>query len=42
MHFYVCTQCSHQHVTADIAAIFSVTLREHRGTDEVSCVAVTP
>jgi hypothetical protein len=47
MHFNVYdvfySQCSHQHVSADIAAIFKVILLQaYKGTDVVSCVAVTP
>ena len=35
---------SHQHVSADIEAIFKtmILLREYKGTNMVSCVAVTP
>jgi hypothetical protein len=46
MHFNVYivfyTQCFYQHVSAAIAAIFGVILREHKGTNVVSCVSVTP
>jgi len=35
--------CSHQHVLATTVAIFKVILliKEYKGTNEVSCVAVT-
>ena len=48
MHFNVCdvfySLNPHQHVSAAIAAIFSVMLllQEHKGTNAVSCVAVIP
>jgi hypothetical protein len=48
MHFNIYdefySQCSHQHVSAAIAAIFRVMLllQQYKGTDVVSCVAVTP
>ena len=42
------SQCSHQHVSAAIAAIFRVILlllllllQEYKGTNVISCVAVT-
>jgi len=36
-------QFSHQHVSAAIAAIFSVILsQEYQGTNVISCVIVTP
>jgi len=38
------SQCSHQHVSAAAAAIFSVMLllQHYKGTDAVSCVTGTP
>ena len=38
------SQYSHQHVSAAITAFFRVMLllQEHKGTNVVSCVAVTP
>ena len=41
---YFISQYSHQHVSAAIAAIFRMVLllKEHKGTNVVSCVAVTP
>jgi len=47
MHFSVhgvfCSSNSHQHVSAAIAAIFSVILllQQYKGTNVVSCVTVT-
>jgi len=46
MHFNVCVKfyslCSHQNVSADIAAIFRVMLLlQYKSTNVVSCVAVT-
>jgi len=37
------SQCSHQHVSATIAAIFRVMLllQEYKGTNVISCAAVT-
>jgi len=40
------SQCSHQHVSAAIAAIFVILLlllllQEYKGTNVISCVAVT-
>ena len=38
------SQCSNQHVSAIVAAIFKVILllRQYKGTNVISCVAVTP
>jgi len=37
------SQCSNQHVSAAIAAIFRITLsQEYKGTNVVSCIAVIP
>jgi len=38
------SQCSQQHVSAGILAIFSVMLllQEHKHTDVVNCVTITP
>jgi hypothetical protein len=47
MHYYVYNVLyslySHQHVSAAVAAIFSVILlQQYNGTNVVSCVAVIP
>jgi len=34
------SQCSHQHVSAAIAAIFGVILQEYKGNNVDSCVVV--
>jgi hypothetical protein len=36
------SQCSQQHVSADITAILRVILLQYKCTNVVSCVAVTP
>jgi hypothetical protein len=37
------SRCSHQRASAVIAAIFRVTLlQKYKGTNVVSCVAITP
>jgi len=48
MHFNISdvfySQCSHQHVSAGIPAIFKVMLlfHEYKRTNVVSCVTITP
>jgi len=41
---YFISQCSHQHISATIMAIFRVILlsQQYKGTNVVSCVTITP
>jgi hypothetical protein len=42
VYYVFYSQCSNQHVSASIAAIFGVMLlKEHEGTNVVSCIAFT-